>query len=245
MNIEMKKGYDVFGKAYGVMCRNDTHDPKSIDHKLMQEMILLDSESFEYLYRKAPSTPNMSAHKLRSFAKQFRGEDDRKTIENILKYCSDIAINYDVPFEQMLFGGTEEEILERGTDWCADMARVGAVLLMCNGIPARIVHLANPAKAYNGHVVTEAYYEGKFGVCDFIYGYLFYDKKPLDAYELSQNKWYLNMYPEDYAGLYSCVAISEYDPMAENCYNISVPNEYTTRLINEDHNGRWIMGEDN
>lgn len=240
----MKKGYDVFGKAYGVMCRNDLHDPKSIDHKLMQEMMLLDSESFEYLYHKAPSTPNMSAHKLRSFAKQFRAKDDRKTIENILKYCSDIAMNYDVPFEKMLFGGREEEILERGTDWCADMARVGAVLLMCNGIPARIVHLANPAKAYNGHVVTEAYYEGNFGVCDFIYGYLFYDKRPIDAYELSQNKRYLNTYPEDYVGLYSCVAISEYDPMAENCYNISAPNEYTIRLINEDHNGKWIMNED-
>ncbi len=37
----MEKGYDVFGKAYGVMNRNDLHALESIDHKLMQEMILL------------------------------------------------------------------------------------------------------------------------------------------------------------------------------------------------------------
>lgn len=47
----------------------------------------------------------------------------------------------------MLFGGTEKEILDRGTDWCTDMARVGAVFLKCLGIPSRIVHLADTGKA--------------------------------------------------------------------------------------------------
>ena len=240
----MEKGYDVFGKAYGVMNRNDLHALESIDHKLMQEMILLDKASFEYLYSFQPQATDMRAHELYPFAKQFRQGDDRQTIESILRYCSDIALHYDVPLEQMHFGGTEMEILNRGTDWCADMARVGAVLLMCNGIPARIVHLVNPTKAYNGHVVVEAYYEGKYGICDFIYGYYFYDGKPLDAYELMHNKQYLDGYPEDYAALYSAVAISEYDPMGDNCYAISGPNQYTINLINGNHNGKWIMDEE-
>ena len=42
----MEKGYDVFGKAYGVMNRNDLHALESIDHKLMQEMILLSRQFF-------------------------------------------------------------------------------------------------------------------------------------------------------------------------------------------------------
>lgn len=240
----MKKGYDVFGKAYGVMNRNDTHAPESIDHKLMQEMILLDNTSYEYLYGFQPQVPDMKAHALYPFAQQFRQGDDRQTIENILRYCSDIALHYDVPFEQMLFGGTEEEILRRGTDWCADMARVGAVMLMCNGIPARIVHLVNLSKAYYGHVVVEAYYEGKYGVCDFIYGYCFHREKPLDAYELIRNKRYFIGYPEEYAGLYTAAAISEYDPMGDHCYKISEPNPYTINLINGNHHGKWIMGEE-
>ncbi len=240
----MKRGYDVFGKAYGVMLRNDLHAVNSIDHKLLQEMILVEEQSLEYLYKPFVQAKNMQSHALYSFAQQFRGGHTRQTIENILHYCSDIALHYDVPFEQMYFGGTEMEILKRGTDWCADMARVGVVLLLCNGIPARIVYLANPSKAYNGHVVVEAYYEGKYGVCDFIYGYCFNDGKPLDVYELMCDKQHFDRYPRDYASFYSAAAISEYDPMEENCYEISGPNQYYLNLMNGNHGGKWIMGED-
>ena len=38
----MKKGYGIFGKPYEVMLRNDLHDPASIDHDLLRNMILLD-----------------------------------------------------------------------------------------------------------------------------------------------------------------------------------------------------------
>lgn len=48
----MKHGYDIFGKAYGVMMRNDLHDINSIDHKFMREMILLDDESRAFLWRR-------------------------------------------------------------------------------------------------------------------------------------------------------------------------------------------------
>lgn len=240
----MKKGYDVFGLAYGVMMQNDLHALESIDHDFMREMILLDDESRGFLYQTAPVKIDMKGHELFSFATQFRGNSERQTIENVLRYTAEIAEKYQVPFEDMKFGGTEKEILDRGTDWCADMARVGAVLLQCNGIPARIIHLANLAQAYNGHVVTEAFYERKYGVCDFLYGYCFYDRQPLDAYNLMCCKQYLEGYPEDYASLYSAIAISEYDPMGRNNYAVSSPNQYTTNIINTDHGGKWFMGED-
>lgn len=240
----MKKGYDVFGPAYGVMLRNDLHALESIDHKFMREMILLDEESRDFLYQTAPVRIKMEAHELYSFAKRFKGNDDRQTMEHILRYTAKIASDYQTAFENMKFGGTEREILERGTDWCADMARVGAVLLQCNGIPARIVHLVNLEKAYNGHVVTEAFYEGKYGVGDFLYGYSFYDKRPLDAYDLMCRKRYLEGYPEEYASLYAAAAINEYDPMGDNDYTVSLPNQYTIRIIETEHNGKWFMGED-
>ena len=56
IEIELKekskiiKGYDVFGEAYGYMLRNDLHDINSIEHKLMQEQIKLDSVSEPFLY---------------------------------------------------------------------------------------------------------------------------------------------------------------------------------------------------
>lgn len=241
----MKKGYDIFGKAYGIMFRNDLHDLQSIDHKFLREMILLNENSYEFLYAKEPALIDMKDHELYSFALQFKGASERQTIRNILDFTAKIAKNYNVEFEQMQFGGTEKEILNRGTDWCADMARVGAVLLGCNGIPARILHLANPEKAYNGHVVTEAFYEGKYGVCDFTKGYCFYEEEPLDAYTLMQHRRYFKEYPENYAATYSAVAVNEYNPMdKENNYTISTPNEYYLKLINTNHNDKWIMGED-
>ena len=156
----MKQGYGIFGKAYEIMFRNDLHASKSIDHAFLRSMVLLDDESAPVLYSMRPMRYDMRSHELYAFSQQFMASAERETIRNVLDYTSGIAKVYNLDFNEMLFGGTEEEILEQGTDWCADMARVGAVLLQCLGIPCRIIHLANLEKAYNGHVVGEAYYEG-------------------------------------------------------------------------------------
>ena len=240
----MERGTDIFGEAYGIMLQNDLHADGSVDRRLMQEMILIDESSADYLYGCVPEAKNTKSHELYEFAQSFLGRPQKETVKNIVKYCSDIAKNYSVPFENMSFGGTEKEILERGTDWCADMARVGAVLLMCCGIPSRLVYLVNPNRAYSGHVAAEAFYEGKYGVCDFIYGYCFYGEVPTDTYELLRGKSYFEGYPEDYAKLYGAAAVCEYDPLADNCYEISQPNEYYLKLMSSASDGGWVMGED-
>ena len=240
----MKTGYDIFGKSYGIMLRNDVHAGESIDAALIKEMVLLDDDSYLYLYSEVKRY-DMARHELFDFAGQFRGKTNRETISNVIKFTSGIAAEYDVDFKDMLFGGTEKQIIERGTDWCADMARVCAVLLQCCGIPCRIVHLANLEKAYNGHVVCEAFYEERYGVIDPIYGYIFYENAPISAYDIMKDKKYLHQYEENYVGLYSAIAISEYDPTdGKNNYAVSAPNAYTSKLIYTDHNDQWIMGED-
>lgn len=241
----MKKGYDVFGKAYGVMLRNDLHNIHSIDHKLLQEMILLEPDSYRLLYSAKPTCPDMRSHELWGFAQSFRGQEDLNSIRNLLAFTSNMAENFSLPLEEMRFGGTEKEILHRGTDWCADMARAAAALLMCLGIPARILHLANTEKAYYGHVIVEAFYEGKYGVIDPIYGYLFYDGAPLDAFTLLTEPERLKAYDEEYRGLFRSIAVSEYDPMnAANDYSVSNVNDYYRTLLTTNHNGSWLMGED-
>lgn len=241
----MKKGYDVFSKAYGVMLRNDLHAKDSIDHKLMQEMILLDESSYNLLYQQPPTIENMENHEVFSYAQQFKSSSDHQTIKNVIKHLCSIASGYNTPFEDMLFGGTEKEILDRGTDWCSDMARVCTVLLKCLGIPARIVQLANTDKAYNGHAAVEAYYEGKYGFCDPVYGNCFHKDKPIDVYEIIKDKSILNGMPKDYAGLFSAAALCDYDPNdPNNKYIISRPNDYYLTLIGTSHNDKWIMNEE-
>ncbi len=260
----------MFGKEYGVMLKNDLHAGNSIDHKFLREMILLDEESYSFLYLSGvPGIDNMNGHELFDFAQQFRVTSDKESIKNVLDFTKNKVKGFNVEFSNMIFGGTEKEILERGTDWCADMARVGAVLLECMGIPARIVHLANLSRAYNGHVVVEAYYEGKYGVCDFISGYLLYNSRPLDAAELwrslthdnkksAEGGWgCLSQVPElisgivaqdklaEYVPLFTGVAINEYFPMNPgNDYSTSMANDYYLKMI--DNAGRekgWFMGE--
>lgn len=241
----MKKGYGVFGKAYETMLRNDLHDLNSIDHKLIREMILLEPDSYPILYGAHPVAPDMRAHDLYDFAQSFRGSEDPVSIQNILAYTSKIANDFSLLFEEMQFGGKEQEILNRSTDWCADMARVAVVLLNCLGIPARILHLANLEKAYNGHVIVEAFYEGKFGVIDPLYGYCFYEGEPLDAYTLMSETAHLKDYDAEYRDLFRKIAISEYDPLdTDNDYSISSVNDYYRTLLSTAHNGRWLMGED-
>lgn len=228
----MKQGYDVFGKAWGVMLRNDLHHPNSIDHRFMQEMILLEEETKEQIYSAIPIVPhNIKNHELYDLAQQLRNKDATQSIKNALRYVSAIAESYDVPFEEMLFGGTEKQILQRGSDWCADLARVGLVLLNCLDIPARILHLVNNERAYYGHVVVEAYVGGGWHVCDFVSG----EHYPQSAWELQCTG------AEQYRG----IAVNDYDPMeAKNDYSISVPNEYYLCLMRLNQNGHWLMDED-
>ena len=241
----MKQGYGVFGKAWEIALRNDVHDPRSIDHKFMREMILLEPESYRFFYEAHPEAPDMNAHELYDFAQSFRGSRDFASIQNILTHTSKIARDFSLSIEEMEFGGTEREILDRGTDWCADLARVAIVLLNCLGIPARMVNLVNVEKAYNGHVVVEAFYEGKYGVIDPLYGYCFYEGKPVDAYALMTEEDHLKGYEADYRDMFRNIAINAYNPMdPENDYTISKLDEYNRKVLSTDHQGKWLMGED-
>lgn len=240
----MKQGYGIFGKAYEVMLRNDLHAIRSIDHAFLRQMILLDHDSKDHLYASVHHR-DLRKHELFAFAQPFRAPCEKETVQNMLQYTSEAASSYRVPFEHMLFGGTEKQIIQRGTDWCADMTRVGAVLLMCLGISCRIVHLANVHKAYHGHVLGETFYDNRHGLVDFIYGYQFYSDTPVSAWDMLVRPVFPATCDEQYKGLFSAIAINEYNPSdPHNDYTVSGPNDYYKTLIAQDHHGRWLMGED-
>jgi hypothetical protein len=251
----MKKGYGVFGKAYEVMLRNDLHDKHSIDHYLLRNMILLDNESNNFLYQKPKSvSDDVRFHELYSFSQQFKGSNDLESIRNVMTYLKKIVKQFDALFEDMYFGGTEKEIIERGTDWCADISRVGVALLQCLCIPSRIVIIVNKDVAYNGHQVVEAYVNGKYMICDFLYGvigkvstiYSVHDllNKPEQVKNIYQSSVIDDSQLDYISGLYKLAAISEYDVTKNYNYNISRPNEYYLKMMRLKHNGQWQMKED-
>jgi len=252
----MKKGYSVFGKAYEAMFRNDLHDEVSVDHCILRNMILLDKDSKAFLYQKPQQiSDDIRFYGLYDYSLQFKGVNDFESICNVKTFLFNIVHNFDIQFENMVFGGTKKEIIERGTDWCTDISRVGAALLQCLNIPSRIVVIVNKDVAYNGHQVVEAYVDGKYMMCDFLYGvvgkintiYSVHDL--LNKSELAKDIYQSHVRDDlqlDYiSGLYNLAAISEYDITKEYNYTISRPNEYYLRLVKLKLNGQWQMGEDN
>ena len=243
-NAKVIKGYDVFGKEYGCMLRNDLHDIHSIEHKLMQEMVRLDSISEPFLYGGHQISYPMENNILYSFAQRFKRDNDLESIKSLIHYTSQIATNYNTPLDEMYFGGTEKEILDRGTDWCFDLARLAAVILDCLGMTSRFVFVANPDKAYHGHVLIEVYYNNSWGVVDPLYGYVFYDNTPISAKDIYHSS-VLQELNEEYKNMFKQVAIVDYNPNdEENKYIISKCNKYTLTLNSIVQDGTWKLGED-
>lgn len=186
----------------------------------------------------------MTRHELHQFSQLFRLNNDYETIKNVIKFTNQIACQFDMDFKDIIFGGTEVDILARGTDWCSTMARVASVILMCLNIPCRMVHLVNENKAYHGHVVVEVYYEKHYGVVDPIHNYVFYHNRPLSTLDLLNNKVYMKDMNVEYVDYYKLAAISFYNPLEKhNLYFESRANEYYLNLISNNHQGKWIMSE--
>ncbi len=247
----MKKGYGVFGKAYETMFRNDLHDQGSVDHYLLKNMIFLDEKSYDFLYK----TPKLvssavKSHDLYAFSKQFEGKDDLETVRNLLDYIYQTIQKFETPFEAMMFGGTEKEILDRGTDWCTDISRVGCTLLQCLKIPSRMVYIADIDKAYHGHAVVEAYIDGVYTMCDFLYGVLGMIEKQYSVYDLLKRpvltkNIYGNRADIEYIqNVYKAAAVSFYDITKAFQYTVTKPNAYYLRLMQLNQTGKWLMGED-
>jgi hypothetical protein len=68
-------------------------------------------------------------------------------------------------FSTFLCGGTEEEVIKKGSPLAAERARVLCVLAQVAGLPARIVFLARSAPAER-HAVTEIYLQGRWSAFD-------------------------------------------------------------------------------
>ena len=252
---KLRLGYGVFGRAYEYMFRHDLHHSQSIDHEILRNMIFLDDNSKSSLY-KAPHSvsQDISNHVLYEIAHKLKGDNHLESIDRTIEFVIEIVKKCDTPFEEMVFGGTELEIIKRGSDWCTDISRVGAALIQCLGMPSRIAILVNPFQAYHGHQVVEIYLEGTYMMCDFLYGaiarldqnYSVYDllSKPKLVHKIYSSKINDSKQLDYITSLYNLAAISEYDISKKHNYQTSKPNEYYLKMMNLKQDGTWQMNED-
>lgn len=95
-------------------------------------------------------------------------------------------------------GTTEEEILNSGWGWCNEQARVFIALSQISGLPSRLVFTSRPNKT--GHVMSEVYVTGKWGLVDQSASYAFRDKSGTPVNVLDMRK--SDSLTEEINGLY-------------------------------------------
>lgn len=281
-------GRHQFGRAYEYMLDRDTHAEGSVDQILTQRMVRLCAATAPFLYSKFTPTyvsyvpgsrPELEAA-LRSVLTRWPTlplSDPwvrPRVIPAVLRLTCELADRADdVPLDDMRFGGTEEEIIRRGTDWCTDLARVACALFQVAGVPARIVNLFDTERAYSGHVVVEAYCDGSWGAHDPTFGlsYLCADGAPASVWRvMSQPEGVRAVRCADEGDLgdprhpgvstleaplnwdqFRAAAIVNYQVQDFRTfdYTVSALNEYCRSIVEVSVQGwpgglRWLHGED-
>ena len=264
MNLPSLTGPKAFGKAYRCMLDNDPHAPASVDREIVTSMIRLCDETARYLYEGYTSRSIGYVAGTRPGLERFLAEAG-STAGGTVRRAAAIAdltrgLAEKSPaggLSAMRFGGTEEQIIERGSDWCADVARVGCALYQVAGFPCRMVYLFNLQAAYSGHVIAEVHRSGRWGAVDTSSGVVYRtdDGAPATTWELMNDAdlvkrhegpeaWYTA--PEQF----TAAGIANYYVRDSDRYDYTVSglNDYTRAVLAEADRGwpsglRWLHGE--
>ncbi len=264
MDLDKYRGIGIFGPAYRVMLENDAHAPGSVDRVLLEQMVLLCPETAAFLYSQfTPPQANYQKGALpeleRHVAKATGSCDsDEARVAAIAGFCRGLADKVSAEPDGMRFGGMEEEVIRRGSDWCGDLARVGCVLCQVAGVTARLVYLADTENAYSGHVIIEARREGHWGAVDTTANVIYRrpDGKPASTWELMNHAGWIEAHsrgietPYTNRGQFLAAAISNYFACDRQKYDytISPMNTYYRSILEMSAHGwpggiRWLHGE--
>jgi hypothetical protein len=254
----------IFGSAYRTMFENDSHAPKSVDRVLMEKMVKLCPETVDYLYS---SYTSVEVHysegtrpKLESYLQNTIGETyDENVVERIAQFTSGLQEKAEQDLDKVKVGGIEEEIIERGSDWCTDLARVGCVLCQVAGLPSRLVTLIDTKKAYSGHDIIEVYRARVWGAVDSTTNVIYHDRngKPATTWQLINDPKLVKQHYRDESTPYTNpeqfgeAAITNYFVWRwkEYDYTVSGINDYYRSILEMSEKGwpgglRWLHSEE-
>jgi hypothetical protein len=257
-------GLGVFGPAYRKMLEHDAHAPGSVDCVLAERMVLVCPETVEGLYGPAASgAPAYDAGSRPALERvvaelEVAGMGGEQCIEAIARFTARLADRVaDETLEEMRLGGTEEQIVARGSDWCTDVARVACALLQIAGFAARIANIADVSQAYSGHAIVEAYRGGLWGAVDSSSGVVYRhgDGRPASVWDLVRDAELVRAHESPGAfytrpAQFAAAAIAEYriEDAAEYDYTLSGINDYYRSILEHSIRGwpgglRWLHGE--
>jgi transglutaminase-like putative cysteine protease len=260
-------GLGVFGTAYRRMFERWPCVPGSVDDVLSREMVLLTPETAPALYRpparvryRKGSRPELERFVAQAIA-GASGEEGkvRGVAEALGRWHHDFEESpAATDYEGYRFGGTEESILARGSDNCADIARLACALYQVAGFPARLGFLADTQQAYCGHVICEVFSRDVWEAVDpetnVVYQHS--DGQPASLWDLHRSAGLVERHSGPgrvytNAGQFRAVAIAHYDIADSGRYHYTeVPlNDYVRAIWRMGDAGwpgglRWLFAED-
>jgi len=256
------RGPAWFGPAYAEMMRHDPHARGSIDRRLLVGAIGLDARSARRLYdRRSRPTPGYrrgSRPQLETIVGPMVGPEPDRTVAAIARFASSLSRRGPRGIDRLRFGGSEEAIVDRGSDWCSDVARVTAALAQVAGIPSRIVLLADTSLPYAGHAVIEAYRDHRWGCVDGLTGVVYRrpSGEPATTWELMRHPSWVRSFrdpsatPYSNPGQFRRCAIAPYRLPLRTArgYRSSRINAYYRAVLRQSERGwpggrRWLFGE--
>ncbi|PKM48807.1 MAG: hypothetical protein CVV02_18535 [Firmicutes bacterium HGW-Firmicutes-7] len=265
INISTYQGLGVFGPAYKIMLENDAHASGSIDRILVESMIRLCSETVDFLYNEYAPTRSFYKKGTRTELEQYvemtilDNHSEEERIAAIARFTGSLQESACEDLKLMQIGGTEEEIIVRGSGWCSDVARVGCALCQVAGFAARLVSLFDTEKAYSGHVIIEVCRAKIWGAVDPLTNVVYRHPggKPASTWDLMNNPHLIECHSRGESTPYTVVsqfrgaAISNYFVWRwrEYDYTVSKINDYYRSILEMSNKGwpgglRWLHGED-
>lgn len=237
MNIDEYKGLNIVSKLHadaqkGVYMANWNQLYKNygdnVEWQKLKNQVLLCDETVDYIYAQPNGVKYAKGSRpvIEMTAKSVTAKctTDRQRVLSILEFCRDLYLTHGKHVTVRYYGGTEEQLIEKGVNLCEAISRLMVCLLEVLDISARIV-----MQVVNGHIVTEAFIEGKWCFFDPRFGIFYADENDrlLSVREIMQDRDVIFRQP-DWVKKYVS-AQTDFDKMANDNYNkYMCPKEIVT-----------------
>ena len=141
---------------------------ESVEFQLRRRQVILCPQTAEFLYARFTPTKVRYQKGTRPTLEKVVAEvtegcrSDREKVLALMRFCRDLYKKREgIDFSKYVYGGTEEQLIERGEELCECLGRLLVALCEVAGIPGRIV-----MHDIGGHIVSEIQIEGTWAYID-------------------------------------------------------------------------------
>jgi hypothetical protein len=151
---------------------------KNVEYQLRREQVILCPQTVDFLYsRFTPVTTRYikgTRPKLEKVVNDvtINCETESEKVLGLMRFCRDLyKKDPDANFADYIYGGTEEQLIEKPEILCETLSRLMVALCEVIGIPGRII-----MHDIGGHICTEILVDGNWGYIDPRTGIYFLNK---------------------------------------------------------------------